>query len=112
MGLQDGIEAARQVIPLCWFNEQSTYEGLEHLRAYSREWDEKSGTFRQKPKHDAHSHASDSFRYLAIVAKKLKIRKQRDFSIEINDTPDVPQQYQFCLDDIWDTAPKQLKRIG
>jgi hypothetical protein len=111
MSLQDGIEAARQVIPLCWFNEQSTYEGLEHLRAYSREWDEKSGTFRQKPKHDAHSHASDSFRYLAIVAKKLKIRKQRDYTADVV-VPDVPQQYQFCLDDIWDTAPKQNLRIG
>lgn len=112
MSLQDGIEAARQVIPLCWFNEQATYEGLEHLRAYSREWDEKTGTFRQKPKHDAHSHASDSFRYLAIVAKKLKVKKVSRFAITPDETPDVPQQYQFSLDDIWDTAPKQNVRIG
>jgi phage terminase large subunit len=110
MGLLDGIEAARQVIPMCWFQETATYEGLEHLRGYSREWDERTGTFRPNPKHDSHSHASDAFRYMAIVAKKLKTQKTRQFTAE--PTPDAPKQYQFSLDMIWDTAPKHNARIG
>jgi len=52
----DGIEAARQVLPICWFDEERCYEGLEHLRAYCRLWDEKSGTFKDRPNHDSHSH--------------------------------------------------------
>jgi hypothetical protein len=113
MSLQDGIEAARQVIPMCWFQETATYEGLEHIRGYCREWDEKAGVFRLKPKHDQHSHASDSFRYFAIVAKKLKARRQREVAQTVIDvTPAEQINYQFCLDDIWDTAPKQSTRIG
>jgi hypothetical protein len=113
MGLLDGIEAARQVIPKCWFQETATYSGLEHLRAYSREWDERLGVFRPNPKHDAHSHASDAFRYLSIVARKLKTQKTRQFSPIIADEPAPEQkQYQFCLEDIWSTAPKQNTRIG
>jgi hypothetical protein len=110
MGLLDGIEAARQVIPMCWFQETATYEGVEHLRGYSREWDERLGVFRPNPKHDSHSHASDAFRYLAIVAKKLKTQKTRQVSI--SDIPEAPKMYQFTLDMLWDTAPKQNVRIG
>lgn len=111
MGLQDGIEAARQVIPYCWFNEQSTYEGVEHLRAYCREWDERAGAFRQKPKHDAHSHASDSFRYFALVAKKVAK------AITTTATPpprkDRGAHYAFSLNDLWESCgPQQSNRIG
>lgn len=115
MSLQDGIEAARQVIPYCWFNEQATYEGVEHLRAYCREWDEKAGVYRQKPKHDAHSHAADSFRYFSLVARKISKRQE-------SLTPPQPHQifkdrddrptYPFSLNDLWECQPQPSKRIG
>jgi hypothetical protein len=113
MSLQDGIEAARQVLPYCWFNEDKVYEGLEHLRAYSREWDERSQTFKNKPKHDNHSHAADSFRYLALVAKKFgKKMSAPAVPADQDIDTDTRAYYQFTLDDLWECQPQQNQRIG
>jgi hypothetical protein len=110
MSLQDGIEAARLILPDCWFDEEPTYDGLDHLRAYMREWDEKTQTYRNKPKHDQHSHASDSFRYLALAARKA-VRKTKG-GHKITPKQVGGASYAFALDDIWDTAPVQSGRIG
>lgn len=110
MSLQDGIEAARLVLPRCWFDETATYEGVEHLRAYMREWDERTQTYKSKPKHDQHSHASDAFRYLALAAGKLMGRPQGGSKIPTRTAKGA--NYAFALDDIWDTGPKGSTRIG
>jgi len=110
MSLQDGIEAARMVLPKCYFDETATYEGLEHLRAYMREWDERTQTYRNKPKHDQHSHASDSFRYLALAASPMKVKSHRGHTIAPKKSGGM--NYAFSLDDIWDTGPKPEMRIG
>lgn len=111
LSLQDGIEAGRLILPKCYFDEEKTYEGLEHLRAYMREWDEKTQTFRNKPKHDQHSHGADAFRYFALSAKALSPKSQSGSRIA---SPPKAQgvNYAFALDDIWDTAPKETARIG
>lgn len=110
MDILDGIEAARQILPLCYFDEKATAQGIEHLRGYSREWDDKAQVFRNKPKHDHHSHASDSFRYLALCAAKVSKRAGNVYLD--GETPSELKNYGFCLDDIWDTAPKVNARIG
>lgn len=111
MSLQDGIEAARIVIPKCYFNEGPTYEGLEHLRAYMREWDERTQTFRNRPKHDQHSHASDAFRYLALSAKPIAGQKS-SIGDKISMGGEKGNSYAFALDDIWDCRSKAGVRIG
>jgi len=111
MSLQDGIEAARLVLPKCYFNEISTYEGVEHLRAYMREWDEKTQTFRNRPKHDQHSHGADAFRYMALSVRPVSSKSQGGTRIPTK--PDAQgAHYAFSLDDIWDTGPKASTRIG
>jgi phage terminase large subunit len=110
MSLQDGIEAARMVIPHCWFDEEKTYEGLEHLRAYMREWDEKTQTYRNRPKHDQHSHASDSFRYLALAARPTSRKSSRVTTI--SSLPKGGASYAFALNDIWDCQAVQSGRVG
>lgn len=110
MSLQDGIEAARLVLPRCWFDESATYEGLEHLRAYMREWDERTQTYRNKPKHDQHSHASDSFRYLALAARPVMGKSQPE--AKSKPLQGRGAHYSFSLEQIWDTGPQQAQRIG
>lgn len=110
LSLQDGIEAARLILPECWFDEDVTYDGVDHLRAYMREWDERTQTYRNKPKHDQHSHASDSFRYLALAARK-SVRKPKP-GHKITPKQVGGASYAFSLEDIWDTAPVQSGRIG
>ena len=110
LSLQDGIEAARVTLPKCYFDETPTYDGVEHLRAYMREWDERTQTYRSRPKHDNHSHASDAFRYLAIAAQPVSKHaapgvKKIKLAVE-------GANYTFALDDIWDCQNTQGGRLG
>ena len=66
MGLDDGIQAVRRILPRCWFNVPKVQTGLNCLRNYRRDYDEKRKIFYERPLHDWSSHGSDSFRYLAL----------------------------------------------
>ena len=65
LSVADGIQAVRQLLPRCWFNVD-TKQGIDALRNYRREYDEKRAVFYDRPLHDWSSHAADAFRYLAI----------------------------------------------
>jgi phage terminase large subunit len=65
IAVDDGIQAVRRVLPNCWFHPK-TKQGLDALRNYRREHDEKRNVFYDKPLHDWSSHAADAFRYLAV----------------------------------------------
>ncbi|HPI63314.1 MAG TPA: hypothetical protein PK803_05020, partial [Alphaproteobacteria bacterium] len=66
LSLEDGINAVRQLLPQCQFDINRCARGIEALRQYRREWDDKGQTFRASPLHDWASHAADAFRYLAV----------------------------------------------
>ena len=65
LSVADGIQAVRRLLPRCWFHPR-TKQGLDALRNYRREHDEKRAIFYEKPLHDWSSHFADGFRYLAI----------------------------------------------
>ncbi|ULQ46952.1 hypothetical protein JN531_001390 [Flagellatimonas centrodinii] len=67
LSLQDGIQAVRLTLPQCWFNEETTMQGLSALAQYQREWDDERKCFRDRPRHDWTSHPADAFRMLAIA---------------------------------------------
>ena len=64
--IEDGIQAARNILPLCVFDKEKTERGLDCLRSYRRKWDEKNKVYQASPLHDFASHASDAFRYGAM----------------------------------------------
>jgi phage terminase large subunit len=61
---EDGINAARLKIPMCWFDAKKCDRGIEALKLYRYEYDEKLLNYKTKPVHDWASHGADSFRYL------------------------------------------------
>lgn len=65
LSVQDGIQAVRQMLPRCWF-DKDVKQGLDALRNYRRNYDEKRNVFYDSPLHDWCSHAADAFRYLAV----------------------------------------------
>jgi hypothetical protein len=75
--VDDGIEAVRVMLPRCWFDAGKCERGLEALRQYRKDWDEKLKCFRDKPKHDWTSHGSDALRYLAVGLQELRQKKPR-----------------------------------
>jgi phage terminase large subunit len=65
--IEDGINAVRVVIPRCWLDAKKCARGLDALRLYRAEHDDKHGVLRPHPVHDWCSHAADAFRYLAMT---------------------------------------------
>ena len=55
--VMDGINAARVTIGSAWFDSEKCHAGLEALRAYRADYDEKAKVFHDRPKHDFGSHA-------------------------------------------------------
>ena len=70
LSVDDGIQAARSMLARCWFDEVKCARGVEALRQYRREFDEKLKSWRGRPLHDWTSHPADSFRYLAVGYRK------------------------------------------
>lgn len=64
--VSDGINAVRTILPRCWFDAKRCAPGIDALKAYRREWDEKRKVFHDRPVHDWASHPADAFRYLAL----------------------------------------------
>lgn len=62
----DGIQAVRMLLPTCWFDKVKCKVGIEALRMYRRDYDEKRQEFRVNPLHDWTSHYADAFRYFAV----------------------------------------------
>jgi len=74
--VQQGIDAARLMLPMCRFDSK-TDKGIEALRAYKRQYSELSKAYQNKPLHDWASNGSDSFRYMALVARTPGVSTQK-----------------------------------
>lgn len=70
LSVEDGIEAGRQILKYANFDYDRCYYGVECLRVYRKKWDEVNQCFMKTPLHDYSSDSADSWRYLAIMAKK------------------------------------------
>ena len=69
--IMDGINAVRVSFPKIWIDADKCKFGLECLRQYRAEFDEKKKVFKDTPRHDFSSHAADSFRYLCMAWRAL-----------------------------------------
>lgn len=69
--VMDGINAARMSMPAVWFDRFKCADGIEALRQYRAEYDEKTRAFKDNPRHDWTSHTADAFRYLAMAWREM-----------------------------------------
>jgi phage terminase large subunit len=85
VGLQsnvlDGINATRRLLDSCWIDETRCARGLEALKAYRREFDDRLKTWKQRPRHGWESHGADALRTYATgyepKAKSAKLKQRR-----------------------------------
>lgn len=78
VGPAERIHATRQLLPRCVFDRTATDFGVEVLKHYHREFDERAKTFRQTPKHDWASHGADAFGEMALgLVEPGLVRAQR-----------------------------------
>ena len=122
LGIQHGIDAARLVLPLCWFDEKKCRDGLEALRAYRRAYDETRKVFSEAPYHDWASNGADAFRYMSLVAKdkmpkaqtiEEKKKKATEGYVYTGERDHLGRMVtNMTLDVLWETAPRASGRIG
>ena len=110
LSVQDGIQAARVMMPRVWFDKANCESAVELLKQYQREWDEDKKAFRDKPRHDNTSHCADAFRMMAVAWRENKPKIE-----EIVDIFPVKGQngriVTAPLDDLWNEKPRKNDRI-
>ena len=79
--IAEGINAARVLLPRCYFDATRCAQGLKALRLYRRDWNDERKVFSDKPLHDWTSHAADAFRYLAMGLKKATKAKPLKYDL-------------------------------
>ena len=77
LSIADGIAAARSIFNRCWFDREKCADGIQALKHYQYEFDEKLGTFKREPLHNWASHPADAFRGFAVVIKEPAREKAR-----------------------------------
>ena len=99
----DGINSARLLLPRCYFDRKKCADGIEALRQYRADFDEKAKTFRDKPRHDWASHSADAFRYMAMAYKEI-----------VPEPPPKTVQWKFLheatLDELWEAQDPPRRR--
>jgi len=60
-----GIDACRNIMNRCWFDEKKCAKGIKALDNYKKDWDERNACWRSQPLHNWASHGADAFRTLA-----------------------------------------------
>jgi hypothetical protein len=102
LGVQDGIQATRQLLGHkgTRISLEGCREGVEALRQYQRDFNDKTGTFTQSPKHDWASHYADGMRYAACAIRPPAAPRVVPTLPAPPKAVEIPQ---MTLDGLWDS---------
>jgi hypothetical protein len=70
--VMDGIDAGRLRFNRMWFDAEKCARGIDCLRMYRSEYDDKNQVLRQRPLHDWASHGADAFRCGVMGAEEAR----------------------------------------
>ena len=89
--VMDGVNAVRRLLDQAWIDETRCERGLNALRNYRREWDDRLKMFRSSPLHDWSSHGSDALRSFASGYRSPK-KKMPPLTISAirDNLPEIP----------------------
>src|SRR5262249_6058848 len=74
--VEEGIQAARTIFGKCYFDSEHCADGIQALRHYRYEIDEKLGSLRKQPLLDWASHPADAFRTAAVNIREPERQKE------------------------------------
>ena len=80
LGIMEGIDAFRRLIPRLWIDKANCGELIEVLKGYRAAWDADLQTLRQTPLHSFESNAADSCRYFAVTPWQSDDWSEIDYS--------------------------------
>jgi phage terminase large subunit len=70
LGVDDGINAVRMMLPLVYIDAEKCARGIECLESYRADYDDKRKVLRASPLHNWSSHGADALRYLAVAIRQ------------------------------------------
>lgn len=109
MSRQDGIAAVRKTLPKVYFDTTNPEIkiGVDALRMYQREYDDKRKVFKANPLHDWSSNPADAFRMLCLG---LNPRAEKKGGKRIATKKTGPESNVMCLDQLY--KDRDAKRIA
>lgn len=69
--IEEGIQAVRSLLPLCYWHSENCSYGLKCIDFYRKKYNETLKVYYDEPCHDKWSHGADAFRMFAIGAKAI-----------------------------------------
>lgn len=103
--VNDGINAARMTFPRVKFDGTRCKDGIEALRQYRADFDEKTRAFKDTPKKDWATHPADAFRYLCMAWR------QEAAKVEPDAIPDVKTITDYKVEEIWKLNKRPRDRV-
>ena len=106
--VMDGINAGRKTIPFARFDKIRCAQGLEALRSYRVEWDEKARAFKKTPEHNWASHGADAWRYLSLswrAPMREPEPEKKPIGIAL---PDMTMDQFMDLEDDWSMREERV----
>jgi phage terminase large subunit len=103
--VNDGINAARMTFPRVYFDGTRCKDGIEALRQYRAEYDEKTRAFKDTPKKDWATHPADAFRYMAMAWRELPKPKEPDA------IPPVKAITDYKVEEMWKFNKRPRDRV-
>ncbi|RLC97146.1 MAG: hypothetical protein DRI46_13250 [Chloroflexi bacterium] len=83
--IADGINSVRAILPRVWFDKEKCKDGIEALRQYRTEWNDKLQVFSANPLHNWCADYTDSMRYFAVTPITTGMNSQySDWNVSIN----------------------------
>jgi hypothetical protein len=101
--LMDGINALRLSLPRMWFDASRCRDGVEALKQYRAEYDDKKRVFSDRPRHDWTSHTADAARYMAMAWREIVPETVPEPGRRLA----VGRGNTATFNDLWGTAPRQ-----
>jgi phage terminase large subunit len=83
------INEARKLLPICLFDAEKCAHGIDALRSYRREWDDKLRNYRDRPYHDWASDPADAFRTFAMGRPQERDLNDNDEDYDMADPDSV-----------------------
>lgn len=97
--VDDGINAAKLLLPRTRFNATACASGIEALRQYRQDWDEKARVFKTTPLHNWASHPADAYRYLAMGYREYVEMKPERVEPDFKPLPQLTYDEFFSFTD-------------
>jgi hypothetical protein len=95
---QDDINLiARPKFSKVWIDKTKCERGLECLRAYHYEYDDKNKLLKNKPEHDWSSHSSSAFIYALMAAQESAEMQQVNLTFKTF----VPKEFRQKKENDW-----------